>query len=935
MNKPDTLQSVVDALPEYGKRPAVLALRKEGMDRLSYADLAKQVQRLAQGLAQARIGKGDPVALLAGNRPEWIVACLAVVKAGAVVVPLDVQLGDEMLEHVLKDSGVRYLFTGAAQIERIEGLKAGRKLQPILLDGEAEDKRSWQRLLSDETADLPRAEPDDIAVLFYTSGTTGKPKGVPLTHANLVFQLNTLLAAEVVTEEDRILLPLPMHHVYPFVIGVLTPLTFGLPIILPQALTGPQIVRALGEGEVTVVLGVPRLYRAVADGIRARSEAAGMLAAALFRVSSYLSKWLRRRLGLRLGKLLLRPLHRQFGRRLRALVSGGAPLDADLAWELEGLGWQVATGYGLTETAPMLTLDPPGKARIGSVGRPLPGVEIRINASTGPSADESGAMLSRPATSSQAGNAAEGRESMPPREEGEILARGPGVFAGYRNLPDKTKEAFTSDSWFRTGDLGYVDDDGYLYVTGRVTTRITTEGGKKFQPDDVEEIYQESPVLREVGLLQKDGKLVALIVPQPSAVQQHGGDLDQVIRAAIAERSKGLPSYERITDYAITRESLPRTQLGKLRRHELAERFERAKKGKEPGKEATGPMAESEMSGEDRALLEDPAARQVWDWLAERYSDRRLTPDTSPQFDLGIDSMEWLNLTMEIRQRAGVELSSEAIGRIETVRDLLREVAGQGRAEDGAPQAAPLERPEEVLSDRQKRWLEPLGPVQSLLARCLFALNRALVRGLFRLRVKGLEHVPQQGPFVLAPNHASNLDSFAIAASLSASQMQQTYWAGWTGAVFGDPFRRLLSRLAQVVPIDPEHGAASSLALGAAVLKRGRNLVWYPEGQRSPTGMLQPFKPGVGMLLEHFHVPVVPVFLQGTHEALPPGNLLPHRKHITVVFGEPLQPEELEREGHGEKPPERIANALHDHVEELEKEAPRERRRGFPEGLTF
>src|SRR5439155_25882836 len=249
--------------------------------------------------------------------------------------------------------------------------------------------------------------------------------------------------------------------------------------------------------------------------------------------------------------------------------------------------------------------------------------------------------------------------------------------------------------------------------------------------------------------------------------------------------------------------------LGKSRRHELPERYDRAKKGEEQSAAAAGPLPPEEMSDEDRALLEDPAAKQVWDWLAGRYPDRRLTPDTSPQFDLGVDSMEWLNLTLEIRQRAGVELSDEAIGRVETVRDLLREVAGQGGAGGAAPQAPPLERPEEALSDRQKQWLEPLGPVQSVLSWCMLALNRALMRGLFRLRVQGLEHLPGRGPFILVPNHVSYLDSPALAAALGYRRLRQTYWGGWTGVAFRNPVMRLMSRLAQVVPIEQERSALS------------------------------------------------------------------------------------------------------------------------------
>jgi long-chain acyl-CoA synthetase len=911
MNELSTLRSLVDGWSEYGDRPAVLALRKDDMETWSYARLADQVRRLARGLARAEVDKGTPVALLAGSRPEWMVACLAVMDAGGVAVPVDVQLADDVLRHVLKDSDCRFLFTTTNQVERLDRLKLRRHIRRILLDAEEDDKQGWQRLLSDHTEELPQVEVDDPAVLFYTSGTTGPPKGVPLTHKNLVFQLNTLREADLVSEDDRFLLPLPLHHVYPFVLGMLGPLMLGLPIVLPQAMTGPQITRALQEGEVTVVIGVPRLYRAVYESIQTRLAARGFTMRTLLKAAIGLSMWLRRRVGLRLGKVLLRPLHTQIGPRLRVLVSGGAAIEPDLAWQLEGLGWQLASGYGLTETAPMLTLDPPGQARIGSVGKPLPDVEIRINRS---------ALDHRPSATGH--QPAESREPKAEsrREEGEILARGPGVFAGYHNLPDKTAEAFTADGWFRTGDLGYLDVDGYLYVTGRLKTLIVAEGGEKAQPDQVEEAYQQHPALREVGVFQKDGKLVAVIVPSTKASGGEQGDLERTIRAAVEEQAKKLPSYQRITDYVLSRETLPRTQLGKIQQHKLEERYEKIKKGGKKAEEAAGVMSPEEMNPEDRALLDKPAAQQVWDWLAERFPDRRLTPDTSPQLDLGIDSMAWLNLTLEIRERAGVELSDEAIGSIETVRDLLR-VVGESEGGEGRVRASPLEQPEEVLSDEQKRWLEPLGPVSNAFAHAFFDLDRVLMRSLFRVRAEGLEHLPKKGPYVLTPNHASYLDSFAIAAALGHDRLRRTYWAGWTGVAFGNPLARLVSRLAQVVPIDPSRAAVSSLAFGAAVLKHGDNLVWYPEGQRSPSGKLQPFKPGIGVLLHKFRVPVVPVLIAGTHAALPPGAFLPHLQQITVRFGPPLKPTRLEQEGEGEEPHDRIAHALHDHVAELEQAA--------------
>jgi long-chain acyl-CoA synthetase len=882
--------SVVDGLSARGERPSLVALGEEGVEIWTYGELADRVLRLACGLRRAGVDRGDYVALLAANSKEWVAACLAVISAGGVVVPLDAQLGDEALRHVLEDSGARHVFTTADQAGRLESVDAGTGLRTILLDVGEEDLRSWLCLLKDEDVDLPPAGPGDVAALFYTSGTMGAAKGVPLSHANLVFQIDTLLSADLVSEKDSVLLPLPLHHVYPFVMGMLTPLAAGLPIVLPQSLTGPQLVRALREGEATLIVGVPRLYGALYSGIEARVGSGGRLAAMLFGYGVELCVKLCRLTGLDVGRLALRPLRERFGPRLRVLASGGAALDPDLAAKLEGLGWRVAVGYGLTETAPLLTLNPPDGNKLGSVGRPVPGVEISIDHSA------------MPEGAARTGTA---------HRVGEILARGPNIFCGYRNRPEETSKVF-GGGWFRTGDLGYFDDDGYLYVTGRASTLIVTPGGKNIQPEAVEVAYLENPLIREIGVLQKDGRLVAVIVPETGAISR-GTDIHRVIREAVEEGSKRLPSYQRISDYAISREPLEFTRLGKLRRHILKERYERARRGKEGSDGAdVGPVTPEEMSGEDRVLLEDTAAMGVWKLLTDRYPDRKLAPETSMQLDLDIDSLGWVNLTLEIGEKTGVELDEEAIERIDTVRDLLREVAsGAGGT---TRRLSPLESPEDVLDDRQLRWLKPLGPGRSAMARSMFVLNRIMMRGPFSLQVEGLENLPDEGPFIIAPNHVSILDAFAVAAALDYSVLRRTYWAGWTGAAFGNPLTRLVSRLAQVVPIDLGRAGLSSLAFGAAVLKRGQNLVWFAEGERSPTGSLQPFKPGVGMLLSYYPVPVVPVFIRGTYEAMPRGKFLRRFEQVTVTFGEPFDPRSFQESA---RPQEQIVEAVRERVADL------------------
>ena len=866
-----TLQSLIGVLEKHGEKPALVAFHAKDVERWSYRGLLEQAAQLARGLNEHRgLRPGCAVAFLAGGSAGLVVASLAAIKAGAIIVPLDVQFSDDMLRHVLDDSETRFVFTTRAYAPRLQRIPTALRLEIILLDVGPEDEQSWHRLLVTHSTNgkMHDVRPEDRAALFYTSGTTGPPKGVPLTHGNLAFELNAIRDADLVQADERMLMPLPLHHVYPFVVGLLAPLMLGVPIIFPHSLTGPQIVRALQESEATLVLGVPKLYRAVDAAIEARVKASGALSAAMFRVLLSMSLWLRRRLGIRLGRILFASLHRRFAPKLRYLLCGGSKLDSDLAWKLEALGWRVATGYGLTETSPILAMESLKEGRIGSAGRPLPGVELRI-------------------------------------QDGEIQARGPNVFAGYHNLPDRTAEVFTADGWFRTGDLGRLAEDGYLYVTGRASTLIKSEGGEKIQAEELEAIYASAAGIREIAVLQRENRLAGLLVPADPRADEAS------LRTEIEQVSRRLPSYQRITDYAITHEPLPRTHLGKLQRGELSARFEQAKKG-DAAAVKPRPLPIEKMSAEDRALLEEPRVRRVWDWLAERYADRRLTPDSSVQLELGIDSLDWLNLTLEIRQLAEAELTADAIGRIETVRDLLRAVAEEPA---GGVSVSPLERPEEVISDAQRRALSPVRWVRSFVGWVVLSLNRMLLRSLFHLNVRGIENVPLRGPFILAPNHASQLDAPAVAAALDDVRLRQVYWL----TEFGNFLSKLVTRLPGVMPVEPERAAISSLAAAAAVLKQGHGLVLFPEGARTRTGELQSFKTGVGLLLAHFRIPVVPVYIAGTYEALPAGKTLPSRCPITVIFGQALDTTVLEREGTGAEARDRITSALREQVAKLRK----------------
>ncbi len=886
----ETLQPLLERLARPGSGVAVIALRRQGADTWSYERLAGEVAQLAGGLRDHGIAPGEPVAVMAEPRPEWIAACLGIIACGAVVVPVDTQFNDETLRHVLEDSEVRLIFTVRRKLDQLGRLGLERSPRLALFDSEAWDENHWGRLAG-EPAPFEAPAPEAPAALFYTSGTTGPPKGVPLSHRNLAFQPITIERAGIVRGGDRVLLPLPLHHVYPFAMGLLAPLWLGLPVVIPEALTGPQVLRAIQEGEATVIIGVPRLYRALVEGIETRLASAGRVPKTAFGALLALSGGLNR-MGLPLGRRLFGALHRQFGPRLRLLASGGAALNPQLGRTLQALGWEVAIGYGLTETAPLLTLARPGEAPLESVGRPVPGVEIRIDTTGAPT---------------EGGHAS---------GVGEILARGPNVFEGYRHLPEKTAEAF-AEGWFRTGDLGRLDRHGNLFLLGRASTLLVTEGGENVQPEEVEEAYQAHPLIREIGVFQRDGPLLGVVVPESRELRRLEGEAEAHVRGALAEVARGLPSYQRVGEFALSREPLARTRLGKLQRHLLAERFVRARR-EGAGEAPAGPLSLNEMAPDDRELLEQPPARLLWDWLAARYPQHRLTPDTSPQLDLGVDSMEWLNLTMEIGERLGVELDDEVIARVESVRDLLHAmVEATGTGKGAMAPTERLKRPEAVISERQRRWLRPLGPGLRALQRLIYALDWVVMRGAFRLRVQGAERLDPNAQYIFAPNHLSHLDPFAVAIALGYRRVRTTYWGGWTGAAFRNAILRFGSRIAQVVPVDAEQGPLSSLALGAAVLKGGYSLVWFPEGGRSPDGELQPFKPGIGLLLESTPLPVVPVVVVGSRKALPRGTRIPRPVPIEVRVGAPVDPDQLEREGEGELRRDRLASGLHRRVAAL------------------
>ena len=898
-----TLGDLVATFPGRGAAPAIIAFGPEGSETVSYDRLHRKIRRVAGGLTGRGVGPGDAVLLWAPNSLAWVAAWFGIAESGATAIPADNQYRPGDIAAILNHRGAKLVVTTADHMAELGETANVPEADFVLLDGDESDPRSlhsleWAGTPDEDSAtagegglaagrdgasagaDRPAPADDEqtaddasrIASLLYTSGTTGTPKAVPLTHANLAANTNALLRAKLIRPQDRVCVPLPFHHTYPFTVGMLTVLGSGAVVVLPSGVSGPELTRATTEAGATALLAVPALCSALWGAIEARVAARGKRAARIFSMLLGASMTVRRTTGLSLGKLFFRPLHKAVGARLSMLGCGGAKLDGDLARKLEGIGWTVLTGYGLTETSPVVTFNHRQKRRLGAEGRPLPGVDVRIEPVSG-------------------------------QPHGEILVRGPNVFAGYWNNPEATREVFTEDGWFRTGDLGWRDAAGFLYIAGRNKEVIVLPDGKNVFPDEVEAVYLTSPVLSEVAVLENEGELAALIVPDEDAFRQRGALREaEVVRDEVEDISVQLPAYKRITDYRLTRETLPRTALGKLKRHLLPDIYSGA-----GARERVA--APTELSEDDKRLIESGITAKVWRWLAERYPDEELSLDTSPQLDLKVDSLEWVTMTLEIERRFGIVLTGEAVTQILTLRDLLT----QARAAPAA-EAAPSSEPESGLPgvEQPNAMLRALGGA-------LLALNGLLLRTLFRLRVRGRENLPDGGAScVIAPNHVSLLDPPAIAVALPRPLLRDTHWAGWVGIMFADPLRRLVSRATRVFPVDPDRDLADAIRIGRAVLAARQSLVWFPEGRRSHTGELQRFLPGIGVLLEAAPTAsVVPTAVMGAYEAWPRHRRLPRSGRVTVVFGEPLRVDELRNRGDGDTDAERIANALQQEVARL------------------
>jgi long-chain acyl-CoA synthetase len=837
-------------------------------------------------LRQAGIGVGDRVMLMSENRPEWGISYFAIILAGAAVVPLDAQLSPAEVANIAKASGARAVVVSRRQAERL----CGDADLAVPLGADEDDatddrlRKTWSpahpALAAWFTRELPAAptvlsfdelltEPDvspgvppevrgdSVASVIFTSGTTGTPKGVVLSHKNFTSMGSKLSSVFMLYKHDKLLSVLPLHHTFEFSAGFLMPLIHGASIDYLEEVDAESLGRALEDEGITGMVGVPALWQLLERKIWKRFSERGALVERAFDTLVDLNRQLREGLpwDLATGKALFFPLHRKLGGRMRLLISGGSALPADTMKAFRGLGFDLYEGYGMTEASPVLTVTRPGDKLIpGSVGRPLPGIDVRID-----QPDEHGV--------------------------GEIVAKGPNVMAGYYENKDATADAI-KNGWLHTGDLGRIDADGNLFIVGRKKEMILGPSGENVYPDELEDLYGDSPSVKEVsvvGLPAGEGSetVAALIVPD----YERGTGTREEIRTAAREHVKrvsaGLPLYKRVKVFHLWDHDLPKTSTRKVKRRDVIKELERLERAAKAG-------ADARKLTDGSGALQPGGTSWVHDVIADTCQKKRGAVTGASRLDeLGFDSLMFTELAVAL-EAAGVTLPDPAeLTGLQTVADvevLVDRLGAKARADKPRLEREKKERDKDASSDD----IEVPAPLVRLGRGVLKLGMRGLYERFLDTAVHGKAYVPPFGGYIVAANHASHLDTGLVKHALG-EQGEVLVALAAKDYFFDDPVRRMyFENFTNLVPMERHGSLRESLRLAADVLKQGYILLIFPEGTRSDTGVMADFKPSLGYLAMTNRCGILPMFLAGTYEAMPKGKYLPKRDAYVSAHVGPL-----------------------------------------------
>lgn len=829
------------------------------LTRVTYRDVERRSAALAERLWAAGVRKGDRVALGGRNHPDWGIAWFGIIRCGAAAVPIDKDYAALPLRTVLDKSRAKLAIFDehVAAYDEVPGVE-GRGCPRW-------DLHAMTRLPHPDDQPEPRAPEveiadDDLASVLYTSGTTGDPKGVMLTHENFAALIAALAPLFPLGHDDRVLSVLPLHHTFEFTCGMLLPLSRGARVIYLDEIEGERMLEGLGLGQVTAMIGVPALWEMIERKILTEVRERGQVTERVFEFLLDLNRNVGRTLGVDLGRVLFGPVHDKLGGNLRYLVSGAAALPKDVHRTFQGLGLHLAEGYGLTEAAPVLTLaksSPRNKG--GNVGKPIPGVEIRIA-----NANDEGV--------------------------GEILARGPNVMVGYEGDEQATSQVL-AEGWLRTGDIGKLDEKGRLKIVGRSKEVILSTSGENVYPDDVEVMLGLPRFIKELSIVglpdkEKPGseKVAVLAVPD-----FEGEEVDRIdrrreaeaeLRKAIAE----LPRHMRPSVIHFSDSELPRTATRKVMRKQVRTMLINLRDAAEAiaAAKAAGPR-EAQQSIV-RTAIASIARKPIED----------IQPHHDLVSDLGFDSLMVVELTATLEASAP-RLVGRDLSNLRTVGELE-----QALAEVGAKPPEPS-KTRHIEKDDEDFYVPDF--IRDPAKAALTVGQLSFYDRFMRVKVRGKANIPYNRPTLVVANHASHLD-MGLAKYALGNYGQDIVALAANDYFFKNKWMRAyFENFTNMAALDRRSGLRKALEQAGEHLGRGKTVLLFPEGTRTPDGQMREFMPLIGHLALTFQIDILPLYLGGTFKALPKGATIPvpRRREVEVRIGPPLTLAQFERRTAGMK----------------------------------
>jgi long-chain acyl-CoA synthetase len=860
----ETLVTLVREMAErHDLALAFQRLEETGLSRVTFRDVERRAETLAFWLLERGLKKGDRVLLSGQNHPDWPISYFAVLMAGGTVCPVDPNLEGRQIANVLRESEARFAILDQHVEEKSgETLRAAGTTAEFLALHDvgviAESGEMNAAASSRVGLMLPEVSPDDVASLIFTSGTTGKPKGVMLTHKNFTSIIAALAPLFPLTPKDRVLSVLPLHHTFEFSCGLLLPFSRGARIVYLDELTGERVTRGLKEGRITGMVGVPAVWQLLERRILSQVESRGPIAEAFLDAGGNLNRFLAKTLGFDLGRVLFGPVHDGLGGNIRFLISGGAALPPDTQKLFAGLGLKLTEGYGLTEASPVLTVAKAGSPA-GQVGKPIPGVEIRID-----SPDANGV--------------------------GEVLAKGPNVMMGYTDA-DATRDTF-HEGWLKTGDLGKFDKKGNLVIVGRSKDVVVTASGENVYPDDVERLLGQVPHIDELAIVGIDApsggeRLACLAVAAADSSLTRAERNERALaslRAAIAK----LPYVQQAGVVQLYEAKLPRTATRKVKRNEVRALIERTLAG----------QAKPDAFGPNQSQVRVAIASVKGRRLEEIHASSSMVGD------LGFDSLALTELLVALEATYGA-IEPDALTACVTVADVERlvnvaavpSVRPAPRVSRYQIQGGPTAATATGGASRGDKSVPKLPEFVQERGKSLIGKVQDLFYGeVMKPRIYGQAYIPHNRNVIVVANHQSHLDMGFVRHALGHYGEDLVSLAAQDYFFEGEPWKRaFFENFSNLRAIDRKAGLRASERQAAEVLNAGRTMLIFPEGTRSTDGDIHEFKSLVGHLALYYGVDILPVYIGGTGDAMPKGARLPKQRELLARIGPVFTVDEMKR----------------------------------------